>query len=63
MYNMKNLLKLFLLALIFNSCTPEDLVNDPESANTPKINVVKLIRDGDTTAYIFRHHQAHFGIT
>ncbi len=53
---MKNLLKLILVMTVFSSCTPEDLVNDPESTNTPKINVVKLIRDGDTTAYTFQYN-------
>ena len=53
---MKNLLKLILILTVVISCTPEDLVNDPESANTPKINVVKLIRDGDTTAYTFQYN-------
>jgi hypothetical protein len=53
---MKNLLKLILVMTVFSSCTPEDLVNNPESTNTPKINVVKLIRDGDTTAYTFQYN-------
>ncbi|HPH88248.1 MAG TPA: hypothetical protein PKV76_07225 [Chitinophagales bacterium] len=53
---MKNLLKLILVMTVFSSCTPEDLVNDPESTNTPKINIVKLIRDGDTTAYTFQYN-------
>ncbi len=53
---MKNLLKLILILTVVSSCTPEDLVNDPESTNTPKINVVKLIRDGDTTAYTFQYN-------
>jgi hypothetical protein len=53
---MKNLLKLILILTVFSSCTPEDLVNNPESTNTPKINVVKLIRDGDTTAYTFQYN-------
>jgi len=45
-----------LVMTVFSSCTPEDLVNDPESTNTPKINIVKLIRDGDTTAYTFQYN-------
>lgn len=53
---MKNLLKLILVITVFSSCTPEDLVNDPESINTPKINAVKLIRDGDTVAYTFQYN-------
>jgi hypothetical protein len=53
---MKSLLKLILILTVVSSCTPEDLVNDPESTNTPKINVVKLIRDGDTTAYTFQYN-------
>jgi hypothetical protein len=31
---MKSLLKLILIMTVVSSCTPEDLVNNPESTNT-----------------------------
>lgn len=53
---MKNLLKFLLLTLVMSSCTPEDLINDPETNIPPKIKMVKLVKNGDTTAYTFLYN-------
>jgi hypothetical protein len=54
---MKNLFLIISILSVLYSCTPEDLVPDPETNIPPKIRSVKITNETETSVYSFNYNE------